>query len=268
MVCLHQGGPAAERCAVDLANRIRAAFPEGGPRRIQLPSDRAIVFVGDIHGDVDAVKRVLERFPAADHRLVFLGDVVDRGPDSYGALAAVVEAKLSAPSCVHLLMGNHEAWGALPFQQADFWQSLPPRFVSSVADALLSLPYMAWHPSGLAAVHGALPDVSSWDEVEEIFPGTTPWTAMTWGDWVTEDREVGAVHGRPSWGPSAFERRTARLGIGVLIRAHQLAAPLRMYEDRCLTLFTSCAYGAVRQVARWDPARCARTVRDLELIEI
>jgi hypothetical protein len=264
----HEDRAAAEKRAEDLASRIREAFPQGSPRRIRLPSDRVIVFIGDIHGDVDAVKRILDRFPVAQHRLVFLGDVVDRGPDSYGALAALVEAKLSAPTCVHLLMGNHEAWGAMPFQQADFWQSLPPRSVSSIAEALLCLPYMAWHPSGLAAVHGALPDVSSWDEIEEIRPGTAPWTAMTWGDWVAEDREVGKVRGRPSWGPSAFTRRTARLEICVLIRAHQLAAPLRMYEDRCLTLFSSCACGAVRQVARWDPCRYPRTSRDLDLIEI
>lgn len=52
-----------------------------------------IYAVGDIHGHLDALKRIIDRVQtdAAEHgiarpRVVFLGDYVDRGPNSKGVL--------------------------------------------------------------------------------------------------------------------------------------------------------------------------------------
>jgi serine/threonine protein phosphatase 1 len=67
--------------------------------------------VGDIHGDMRALRKALAKLPPLDERdtLVFLGDYVDRGPDSAGVVAYVrhtvreqVKAKVIA------LRGNHE----------------------------------------------------------------------------------------------------------------------------------------------------------------
>ena len=40
--------------------------------------------IGDIHGDLDALVRLLAAFPAleATDTVVFVGDYIDRGPDS------------------------------------------------------------------------------------------------------------------------------------------------------------------------------------------
>ncbi len=66
--------------------------------------------VGDIHGDLAALDRLLERLPVmgADDTLVFLGDYVDRGTESRGVIERVIELQQSGPAKVVALRGNHE----------------------------------------------------------------------------------------------------------------------------------------------------------------
>ena len=72
--------------------------------------DRTFI-IGDIHGDIIALNTLMSRLPELDigDTVVFLGDYVDRGPDS----AAVVEAvRVTIPESVDAkvvaLRGNHE----------------------------------------------------------------------------------------------------------------------------------------------------------------
>lgn len=69
--------------------------------------------VGDIHGDLAALHTLFERLPSldADDTIVFLGDYVDRGPNSAGVVARVRELTAAGPAKVIALRGNHEdAW--------------------------------------------------------------------------------------------------------------------------------------------------------------
>ncbi len=239
-------------------------------RLLRLPDDRPVVFVGDIHGDRDAVETVFSRFPTLDHMIVFLGDIVDRGPDSLGAMALIAEEKDRAPSCVHLLMGNHEARSISHFRPADFWDSLRKDQSERLSHHLEKLPLAAWHPAGILATHGALPDLPSLEAIDNIALGDEAWRAMTWGDWVNKDREsIVLGRKRPAFGPTAFAKRSSHLGIKVRIRSHQPTAPTYSFDDRCLTLFTSIAYGGgKRRIARLAPSKEILSARDLDLIEI
>lgn len=63
--------------------------------------------IGDIHGCNKALNGLLEVIqPASDDTLIFLGDYVDRGPDSRGVLDTLIALK----SQINLvcLLGNHE----------------------------------------------------------------------------------------------------------------------------------------------------------------
>ncbi len=64
------------------------------------------IAIGDIHGCLAALRALIAQLPG-EEELVFLGDYVDRGPDSAGVLR-YVEALAEARPC-RLLMGNHEA---------------------------------------------------------------------------------------------------------------------------------------------------------------
>jgi hypothetical protein len=63
-----------------------------------------IVCVGDVHGSLDECKELLRtiQYRPEQMRLIFLGDLVDRGPDSIGCVKFVRELKAEC------LLGNHE----------------------------------------------------------------------------------------------------------------------------------------------------------------
>jgi hypothetical protein len=63
------------------------------------------IVVGDVHGCSGELEALLETlcFADANDRLVFVGDLVVRGPDPHGVLALVQRAKARA------VRGNHEA---------------------------------------------------------------------------------------------------------------------------------------------------------------
>ena len=63
--------------------------------------------IGDIHGCLAHLDALLQTIaPTADDHLVFLGDYVDRGPDSAGVLKRII--RLTQTHRVTALMGNHE----------------------------------------------------------------------------------------------------------------------------------------------------------------
>ncbi len=237
-------------------------------RLVRLAAGPRTVFVGDIHGDLDAVERVFSHVRLPGTVLVFLGDVVDRGPASRECLERILREKLEHPRSVHLLMGNHEAWGAARFHPADFWESLSAAEAAALAPDLLRLPLAAWHPCGLLALHGALPSLRALSEVSAIAVGSPAWRDVTWGDWSDRLHPVQSAASRPIFGSRDFLARSVRLGVNALVRSHQPDAPLYLFEDRCLTLFTSRAYGGRRRVAILSPDRLITTARDLDLVEI
>lgn len=62
------------------------------------------ILVGDIHGCIDEFEELLQvlKYDKSSDRLILLGDLIDRGPDS---LAVVQKARKMELECV---MGNHE----------------------------------------------------------------------------------------------------------------------------------------------------------------
>lgn len=82
------------------------------PPPYRIPDGLRVYAVGDIHGRLDLMEQLLAEVERdsrghPDARLVFLGDYVDRGPDS----RAVIErlAALKAGRGAICLTGNHEA---------------------------------------------------------------------------------------------------------------------------------------------------------------
>lgn len=65
-----------------------------------------LALIGDIHGEIDALEAVLARPELAGRHLVFLGDLVDRGPDSPAVVDRV--AALVAAGRATCVVGNHE----------------------------------------------------------------------------------------------------------------------------------------------------------------
>jgi calcineurin-like phosphoesterase family protein len=71
------------------------------------------IAVGDIHGFLAPLIDLLARLRAevtADDTVVFLGDYIDRGPDSKGCIDAILAFEQDIAGTVVCLRGNHEDW--------------------------------------------------------------------------------------------------------------------------------------------------------------
>lgn len=69
---------------------------------------RRTLAIGDVHGCLEELRALLSAvaYRAGEDRLVFVGDLVDRGPDPVGVVREV--RALAARGDVLLVMGNHE----------------------------------------------------------------------------------------------------------------------------------------------------------------
>ena len=73
----------------------------------------ATIAIGDIHGNLPALKDLLAQLGpevTAGDAVVFLGDYIDRGPDSRGCVDAILAFRDECPAEVVCLRGNHEDW--------------------------------------------------------------------------------------------------------------------------------------------------------------
>lgn len=84
------------------------------PRHPPLRGDERIYAIGDIHGRLDLLQKLVGLIeedlgpgPRPSARLIFLGDVIDRGPASAEIVALLMQ--LEGNPRVTVLRGNHEA---------------------------------------------------------------------------------------------------------------------------------------------------------------
>jgi serine/threonine protein phosphatase 1 len=87
---------------------------EPAARQWQLPVGERVYAIGDIHGCRELLDKLLDRIEfdneqrgPASTKLVFLGDLADRGPDSKGVIERLMQLAASPRPCI-FLAGNHE----------------------------------------------------------------------------------------------------------------------------------------------------------------
>lgn len=89
--------------------RSAAPTPEG-----RVPVGQRIYAIGDVHGRLDLLEALLEAIQADDarrgpaqSRIIFLGDLIDRGPHSAQVVARAMQVAAGPGHC-QFLLGNHE----------------------------------------------------------------------------------------------------------------------------------------------------------------
>jgi predicted phosphodiesterase len=247
----------------DLLKKVEGIF-EKEPRLIQLPSRGKVVFVGDTHGDLEASQQVIERYLKKPYHIVFLGDYVDRGNYSKENIQYLLGLKLEHPEEIFLLAGNHEGFMVKELYPANFWTSISFEEREEYGLLFSKFPFAAATPSGILALHGALPDLETLEDMNRIELGDGHWDRIVWGDFVENEIDsLGDLWGRPQFGPQYFSRLMHRYQKQVLIRSHQPTAPLLMFNNRCITIFTSHAYLPIRTLAIADLEKEIRTSEDV-----
>jgi len=213
--------------------------------------DPPVCVVGDVHGCLDLLDRLLACIatqPAAGRaRLIFAGDMIDRGPDSAAVLARV-QALCHAGRAV-ALMGNHERL-MLDFLDAPA-HSGSPWLVNGGGATLLSLgvnPHRPDRPETLAtALRAALP------------PGTEGWLRalpLSWREGALAVSHAGADPARPFedqddrallWGHRDFCRKRRSDGLWI-VHGHVIAPEVRAEGGRIGTDTGAFATGRLSAV--------------------
>ena len=80
------------------------------------------MIIGDVHGCSNALKKLLEKVqPTGTDKIVMLGDLFDRGPDSYGVFETVRALAKEFGERFVLLRGNHEEYFLQFLQAPEDW---------------------------------------------------------------------------------------------------------------------------------------------------
>ncbi|MCM8767698.1 MAG: serine/threonine protein phosphatase [Candidatus Omnitrophica bacterium] len=235
---------------------------------IELPKKGKCVIVGDTHGDFDTTRIIVKNFiNKKNYYLLFLGDYVDRGPKSRENIDYLLSLKEKKENLI-LLQGNHEMYPIIECSPSDFWENLTQDEFNFYKEKFIDLPLCAYG-NGFIALHGALPNVEKLEDIDNIEIGDREWFKIVWGDFKDKEGDIlNSFIGRPNFGRDYFFRIMEKLKMNVLVRSHDPFAPERIFQNRCLTIFTSIAYGVERKIAIVNLKKEVKSVDDIEIISL
>ncbi len=240
------------------------------PNLIELPDHGRVVLVGDTHGDRDATENVISKYLKNPYIIVFLGDYVDRGEFSKENIDFLLELKTKNPERLILLMGNHDSYGDVHPSYTQFWNSLNDNELKMYKETLMELPLVA-SGKGFLALHGAPPSKGGMEDINKIRKTKSNkfWKTIKWGDFIDfPGGYLGDLSGRPCFGQDYFEESMERYGKKVLVRSHQSNAREVMFNNRCITIFTSIYYGLERKIAIANLKKGVSSAKDFKIEDI
>ena len=234
------------------------------PQLIEVNGDR-IVIVGDLHGDLITLRKILSMFRPGEWKFMFLGDYVDRGEYQLETLIEVLKLKLDKPDYVCLLRGNHES----PLMNIEYgfvWELQEKLgedksfFVYQVIlrEIFVNLPYAALINNSYLALHGGLAvGLSKLSQFNSIPKGDEEPKdkiafQVLWND--PSDEVKGFVPNYlrgcdPSgpcvyfWGPDVTETFLRENNLRLILRAHEYteAGYKWNHNGKVITVFSSRA---------------------------
>lgn len=154
-------------------------------------------FIGDIHADFFALHTLLNaiKTQCPDFRLVFMGDLVDRGEQPIECFFLLLKWARQHPEQIIWLAGNHDIAFSYDKEQKQFVSSVRPSeflhllnlddemqsFRKPLGDFLVKLsamlPRAVLFPDGLLATHGGFPLVDKQEEAKGL---SSPEDFMSW----------------------------------------------------------------------------------------
>jgi len=218
--------------------------------------DPPVIVCGDIHGQFSDLLRIFNHhgFPPAVNYL-FLGDYVDRGPQSIEVMALLLAYKVKYPDNFILLRGNHET------QPINFHYGFANECQRRYSNALyraFQLP-MSWMPicgligGRILCMHGGLsPLLERIDQLRSIERPTEnpPNPSMTldllWADPDVWNRgwNVNPRGASFTFGPDIIAKVCSQLDVDLICRAHQVVQDGYEFtaDRRLVTLFSAPHY--------------------------
>lgn len=220
-----------------IAGRTDIAFPLPQPAH-------PICIVGDLHGRLDLLEQMLAqiaRHPdAGTHRVIFAGDMIDRGSESAQVLNRLHALTQTDPQRIICLMGNHERM-MLDFM-ADPQRHGPRWLASGGNETLTSFGLSPWTRKG--ALNTAEHMATLATSLAAVMPaGLADWLTalpLVWCEGTLAVTHAGAdptcpIADQPPevflWGHPAFLRQTRTDGIWIA-HGHTIVAEAKAEAGR------------------------------------
>ncbi|MGC9009421.1 MAG: metallophosphoesterase family protein [Sulfolobales archaeon] len=253
------------------------------PRGLVRLGEGSYFAVGDIHGDLETLERILSMYGLYDHLqnrgyVVFLGDYVDRGYAQLEVFLTIALLKKYFRDRVIVLRGNHEGPQHLLPYPHDYRDVLRYRF-GSFGEEIYRLsreifdlmPYAAYREKRVLFVHGGIPVFSTQncpDNIECILDAEDPYGTILeeilWNDplrgyedidYLPSPRGAGYL-----WGINITKEFLRKTGLRFIVRGHEPAASGYMldHDNKVLTLFSRLgepyfnAYAAIADLGNID----------------
>ncbi len=214
-----------------------------------------IFVVGDIHGDLGALNRVVARLEPRD-LAVFLGDYADRGPDGIEVLETLMSLTKHHAGRFIALKGNHEDFtedGVPSFYPCTLIDEAerkgrPWREFFEVYKAFVDrLPLAAVVPGYALCVHGGITTaIKSMADLEN--PSALVEADILWSDPGPKQGQHKNPRGSGKvFGPDTSREVLKSLGLRHLFRSHQprraSSGPVIEHEARVITTSCTNVYG-------------------------
>lgn len=229
-------------------------------RLVRMPPKGEIVVIGDIHGDLESLRTVLEdsgfmekTLKGKDSLLVFLGDYGDRGSYSPEVYYVVLRLKKMFPENVVLMRGNHEGPEDLLAYPHDLPTQLSRRFGKAGTDVytkLLELFSQLYNAvlveEKYILLHGGVPSkastISDLAYAHEKHPHDSHLEEILWSD---PNESIRGTQSSPRgagrlFGIDVTEKFLKMLEAKVLIRGHEpsFEGSKTNHNGQILTLFS------------------------------
>jgi hypothetical protein len=238
----------------------------GGVAELRTPEK--LVIIGDIHGDVKSLFKVLQDIGFEEfllnpyNKIIFLGDYVDRGSDSVGVLYSICYLKQKFPNSIVLMRGNHEAPLEFPFSSHDLPFKIKEYYGEDLGKLIYNKKLLTFFQllifttvikNQLLIVHGGLPtevtgltkdfrnSVATAQEnhihnriMEEIL-WNDPLKQTRKQDWEYSERGIGRL-----FGINISKKWLKMSGTKVVVRGHEPCQGFKIDHDGMVMTLFSC----------------------------
>ncbi|CAL2038464.1 unnamed protein product [Caenorhabditis brenneri] len=243
-------------CTIILDKAKEIFMSQGSMVEVEPP----IKICGDVHGQYSDVLRMFERggFPPLANYL-FLGDYVDRGPQSLEVVTLFIAYKVKFPCNFFMLRGNHECgtinrvYGFLDEISRKYGSKTGMVLWNAYQACFACMPYTALVAGRILCMHGGISKkMTSLEQLRRLprpaleVPNPSLECDILWSDpeqningFVNNTRGVGHV-----FGETGLIEVMDRLGVQLVARAHQVVQD--GYEFFCnkklVTVFSAPHY--------------------------
>jgi len=212
-----------------------------------------IYIVGDIHGDLFTLFKIIFNYLSKDNIIIFLGDYVDRGYFSKEVIVFILFFKVLYPQNIFLLAGNHEIYFLIEFYPCDFWNSsFYKNFKNEIDEIFDNLPitgkinniiFLHGIPYEFESINNFQNELNKYNKISEIFNSNKDLIySILWGDIKPDNISYFFVRSKFVIDENGFKRLKEKLKFDYLVRSHQPDVKGFSFNNKCITLITSDFY--------------------------